>query len=58
MQELLNLVEEKINTGDFISLIFHDVDKYTVNYWEPEIAINELGEEVQIRAGKQQVFTL
>ena len=58
MQELLNLVEQKINMGDFISLIFHDVDKYTVNYWEHEIAINELGEEVPIRAGKQQVFTI
>ena len=58
MQELINFVEQKINTGDFISLIFHDVDKYTVNYWEHEIAINELGEEVQIQAGKQQVFTL
>ena len=58
MQELLNLVEEKINAGVFISLIFHDVDKYTVDYWEHEITINELGEEVQIRAGKQQVFTM
>jgi len=61
MEEMLAFVETQITLGNFIGLNTREENGelvYTVDYWEHEIAINELGEEIQIRAGKQQVFTI
>lgn len=61
MQELLDFVESKIVDGSFIGLNKSnesDGAAYTVDYWELEALTNSMGEEVEIKAGKQKIFTL
>ena len=61
MEEMLDFVEAQITLGSFIGLNTSEENGeliYTVDYWEHEVAINALGEEIQIRAGKRQVFIL
>ena len=62
MQELLDFVKQKVESKTFIGLssqYFNEEQSiYVVDYWQPETQTNELGEIVDIMAGKQRMFTL
>ena len=60
-EEMLGFVSAQIDLGMFVGLNTQEVDGvivYTVDYWENETTTNQAGEEVEIKAGKQKLFTL
>ncbi len=61
MEELLSFVKEKMEADCFVGLNTSEeqgVILYTVDYWVVEQDTTLEGEETEIKAGKQKVFTI